>query len=134
MYSKKMLIGLLNVGNNGDWQIKKPQNKKATAMRAQAQAEPERTNSTSPKKGTQKGRSSSTAQKKGTGKPVKNKPLNQYPEIMTLKEVGEYLRLSRATLYRMIDKGELHGLRKIGGSVRIVRGELKKILARKNAF
>lgn len=56
------------------------------------------------------------------------KTLNQYPEIMTLEEVGEFLRLSRATLYRMMDKGELPGVRKIGGSVRIVRDELKNLL------
>ena len=43
------------------------------------------------------------------------------PDVMTPKQVQELLQMSRATIFRLIEKGDLPGAVKIGGSWRIDR-------------
>jgi len=47
-------------------------------------------------------------------------------EILTIREVSDYLRISRGTIYRLIERGELIGAFKLGGDWRIHRGQLFK--------
>jgi len=49
-------------------------------------------------------------------------------EVMTIKEIAEYLRVSYATIYRLIRKGALPAF-KIGGQWRIKKEELNKKIA-----
>lgn len=49
-------------------------------------------------------------------------------ELMTVAEAASFLRLSRATAYRLIVSGELPAHR-IGGSIRIDRDEMLAALA-----
>ena len=46
-------------------------------------------------------------------------------EILTLKEVAEYLKLAEKTAYRLAAEGKLPGF-KVGGSWRFKRDELEK--------
>ena len=45
-------------------------------------------------------------------------------EILTLKEVAEYLKLAEKTAYRLAQKGKLPGF-KVGGSWRFKREDIK---------
>ena len=49
--------------------------------------------------------------------------------LMTKKEVCEFLRISQATLDRIVAGGELRAM-KVGGSVRFMRSDLSAYLAR----
>ena len=59
----------------------------------------------------------------------KNKNVNGSapPEIMTLKEVAEYLRVHTTTCYRMVNNNEILNFR-IGGSHRFSRAAIKRWL------
>ena len=45
-------------------------------------------------------------------------------DIMTVKEVAEYLKIREKTAYRLVAKGKIPGF-KVGGSWRFRRGELE---------
>lgn len=45
-------------------------------------------------------------------------------EILTLKEVAEYLKLAEKTTYRLAQKGQLPGF-KVGGSWRFKREDIE---------
>ena len=45
-------------------------------------------------------------------------------DILTVREVAEYLRLAESTVYRLAQDGEIPG-RKIGGTWRFLRQELE---------
>ncbi len=47
-------------------------------------------------------------------------------EILTLKEVAEYLKLAEKTAYRLAAEGKLPGF-KVGGSWRFRRDEIEKL-------
>jgi excisionase family DNA binding protein len=48
-------------------------------------------------------------------------------ELMNVKEVTEYLRLSRATLYRLLEKKEIPCY-KVGRGIRFKREEVREYL------
>jgi excisionase family DNA binding protein len=53
-------------------------------------------------------------------------------DIMTIREVAEYLKLTEKTTYRLVSEGELPGF-KVGGSWRFKRKDLEKwITSQKN--
>lgn len=47
-------------------------------------------------------------------------------EIMTIKELSEYLKLNEKTAYRLASEGKLPGF-KVGGSWRFRRDEIEKL-------
>lgn len=47
-------------------------------------------------------------------------------EIMTIKELSEYLKLNEKTAYRLASEGKLPGF-KVGGSWRFRRDEVEKL-------
>lgn len=49
-------------------------------------------------------------------------------DIMTIREVAEYLKLTEKTTYRLAAEGELPGF-KVGGSWRFKRQDLEKWIA-----
>lgn len=49
-------------------------------------------------------------------------------EVMTVKEVAEYLRLAESTVYRLVKNGSLPG-RKFGGNWRFSRRGIDRWLA-----
>jgi len=49
-------------------------------------------------------------------------------DIMTIREVAEYLKLTEKTTYRLAAEGELPGF-KVGGSWRFKRQDLAKWIA-----
>lgn len=49
-------------------------------------------------------------------------------EILTLKEVADYLKLAEKTAYRLAAEGKLPGF-KVGGSWRFKREEIEKWIA-----
>ncbi len=49
-------------------------------------------------------------------------------DIMTIREVAEYLKLTEKTTYRLAAEGELPGF-KVGGSWRFKRKDLEKWIA-----
>lgn len=49
-------------------------------------------------------------------------------QIMTIREVSEYLRMGESTVYRLANEGKLPG-RKIGGAWRFSRNELDRWVA-----
>ena len=50
------------------------------------------------------------------------------PDVMTVAEVSEYLRLTESTVYRLVRTQEIPG-RKIGGTWRFSRQQLESWLA-----
>jgi excisionase family DNA binding protein len=50
-------------------------------------------------------------------------------DLLTLKDVMTRLKLSRATIYRLIEQGELHPF-KIGHSLRFEEQDLAALIAR----
>lgn len=49
-------------------------------------------------------------------------------DLMTVEEIAEQLRVSKMTVYRMVNSGTLPSL-KIGNSIRVEREALEKYLA-----
>jgi excisionase family DNA binding protein len=49
------------------------------------------------------------------------------PDVLTVAEVAQQLRVSKMTIYRMINSGELRALR-IGRSVRVPAAALAELL------
>lgn len=49
-------------------------------------------------------------------------------EIMTLKEVAEYLKVAEKTAYRLVAEGKLPGF-KVGGAWRFRRVDMEKWIA-----
>lgn len=49
--------------------------------------------------------------------------------FLTVGEVAEYMRLSRMTVYRMIERGEIPALR-VGRSFRVPKAALDNVLER----
>ena len=50
--------------------------------------------------------------------------MNNEPTLMTLTEVAKFLRVSRPTVYKLIDQGVIRG-RKVGRQWRFVRTEIE---------
>jgi excisionase family DNA binding protein len=50
-------------------------------------------------------------------------------EILTVREVAEYLKLSRTTIWRWVKEGKLQAF-KVGRSWRVHRSELERITGR----
>ncbi len=46
---------------------------------------------------------------------------NQQPQVLTVEEVAALLRVNRKTAYEAVRRGELPGVRRIGGTIRISR-------------
>ncbi len=55
--------------------------------------------------------------------------MTQSPDLLTVKEVAEILRVSQPTVLRMIDDGELRAIR-VRNQWRIRRSELEDYLQR----
>jgi len=53
-------------------------------------------------------------------------------DIMTIREVAEYLKLTEKTAYRLVSEGLLPGF-KVGGSWRFKRQDLEKWIAAQKA-
>ena len=51
------------------------------------------------------------------------------PKLLTVEEVAEVLRVSKMTVYRLAEKGELPSVR-VGRSIRIVEDGLDMYLSR----
>lgn len=49
-------------------------------------------------------------------------------DLMTVEEIAEQLRVSKMTVYRMVNSGTLPSM-KIGNSIRVEREALEKYLA-----
>jgi len=54
--------------------------------------------------------------------------MDKYPELMTPSEVEGVLRVSKATLFRMLAAGNLPGAVRVHGSWRILRDKLRDYL------
>lgn len=52
----------------------------------------------------------------------------QRPELLTLRELAEFLRVSMTTAYQLVSGGEVPAV-KVGGQWRIPRDELERRLA-----
>ena len=52
------------------------------------------------------------------------KPLSEYPDLMTVKEVAEYFRCSTKTVYELARSGRL-GVYRVGNQIRIVKSSLR---------
>lgn len=55
-----------------------------------------------------------------------SKPLDQYPEMMNVDEVAEYLRIHKNTAYTFIKTGKIPFV-KIGRQIRVYREDLKSM-------
>lgn len=53
-------------------------------------------------------------------------------EIMTLKEVADYLKLAEKTAYRLASEGKLPGF-KVGGSWRFKREDIERWITQKKS-
>jgi excisionase family DNA binding protein len=52
---------------------------------------------------------------------------DDFPILYTVAEVADWLRVSKMTIYRMIDAGEIRVLR-VGHSVRVPASEITRVL------
>lgn len=55
-------------------------------------------------------------------------PLERYPDLLTVREVAEILRVDRSYVYRIIREGRLPILRLTPHKTRIVKAELRAFL------
>ncbi len=55
------------------------------------------------------------------------KPLD---EVMTIQEIADYLKVTRQTVYKLLNNGDLKAF-KIGRSNRILRSELRRFIQEK---
>ena len=62
----------------------------------------------------------------------KTKAADEYPTVMTVNQVAEYLQVSRRTVYSMAAAGSLPG-KKVGEQWRFFKPELDKWLAQESA-
>ena len=53
-----------------------------------------------------------------------------FDSLLTLKEAMEYLKLSRSTLYKLMEKGEIKGI-KIGKVWRFRKEDIESFITRK---
>ena len=53
---------------------------------------------------------------------------HELPELMTVTEVAAALRVSRATIYRLVHSGDLAGVR-VGKAVRITRRAVRDVMS-----
>ena len=67
-----------------------------------------------------------TARKVSRGELLES--MDQYPELMKPAEAQEVLRVSKATIFRMLDAGALPGAVRVHGSWRILRDKLRQYL------
>jgi predicted DNA-binding transcriptional regulator AlpA len=67
-----------------------------------------------------------TAEKVSRGELLES--MDQYPELMKPSEVQEVLRVSKATIFRMLDAGALPGAVRVHGSWRCIRDVLRQWL------
>lgn len=54
--------------------------------------------------------------------------LDHYPDLLTVREVAEILRVDRSYVYRIIREGRLPVLRPTAHKTRVVKAELKAFL------
>ncbi len=54
---------------------------------------------------------------------------NDIPTVLTVEEVAELLRVDRKTVYELIRRGELPGVRRIGRTIRVHRETVLRWLA-----
>jgi excisionase family DNA binding protein len=59
-------------------------------------------------------------------------PLDPEAEIMTLREVAKYLRISISTVHRLVERGELHAFR--AGDSRVRRKTLEEWMRQRAAM
>ena len=52
-------------------------------------------------------------------------------EILTIREVADYLKVTERTLYRLVQDGEVPGF-KVGGSWRFRRGDLERWITQRS--
>ena len=55
-------------------------------------------------------------------------PLSR-PDVLTVEELAELLRLERKTVYACISRGEIPGVRRLGGAIRVHREAVLRWLA-----
>jgi excisionase family DNA binding protein len=58
------------------------------------------------------------------------KDFKEFPEIMTPEELAEYLRVSRQTIYNLLWRGELPGM-KVGTHWRLKKSDVEKWILQK---
>ena len=54
--------------------------------------------------------------------------LDRYPDLLTVREVAEILRVDRSYVYRLIREGRLPALRPTPHKTRIIKAELRAFL------
>ena len=58
------------------------------------------------------------------------KDFKKFPEIMTPEELAEYLRVSRQTIYNLLWRGEIPGM-KVGTHWRLKKNDVEKWISQK---
>ena len=58
------------------------------------------------------------------------KDFKKFPEIMTPEELAEYLRVSRQTIYNLLWRGEIPGM-KVGTHWRLKKTDVEKWISQK---
>ena len=58
------------------------------------------------------------------------KDFKKFPEIMTPEELAEYLRVSRQTIYNLLWRGEIPGM-KVGTHWRLKKSDVEKWISQK---
>ncbi len=51
------------------------------------------------------------------------------PEVLTVDEVAALLRVNRKTVYAAVKRGEIPGVRRVGGTIRVLRNAVVNWLA-----
>ncbi len=59
-------------------------------------------------------------------------PTSSLPEVLTVDELAALLRVDRKTIYHLIQKGEIPGVRRIGKQIRISRSAVLRYLEEGN--
>ena len=52
--------------------------------------------------------------------------MERYPEVLTIKDVMDILRIGRSTVYAMVQRKELKAIRLSNGIIRVLKSEFIK--------
>jgi len=66
----------------------------------------------------------------GNGKPPKFQQLAELDDLLTVREVAEYLKIKEVSVYKLVNIGSLEGIKVLPGKLLITKASIATLLER----
>lgn len=66
----------------------------------------------------------------GNGKPPKFQQLAELDDLLTVREVAEYLKIKEVSVYKLVNIGNLEGIKVLPGKLLITKASIATLLER----